>query len=323
MTFRVFFTVLYCALFSLTQAQTCCSGGIPLSNSLGLEPTEKGTLQIALNYDYNNLNTLNFESEKLNDNARLRITHSALMNVGYAITNNFSVEGLFSWVNQRRKISQFGNVDLDQSSGIGDAVVLFKYHFKNTLGKNTELSLGLGSKIPLGSSTEKDENGIVLNADLQPGSNAWDIIYLSSFSKRFNFRPTFTLSSRIIYRSTGTNNSYFGNSTYKFGNEFQAFINFSDQFVFLKTLTNPSISLKYRNAKQDKIGGFNLNNTGGNWVFIIPNFTINLTPNLVFSTKAELPIYSKVDGTQLTPTYRITTGILITLAKKENVINLN
>ena len=58
-------------------------------------------------------------------------------------------------------------------------------------------------------------------------------------------------------------------------------------------------------------------------MFIIPNFSINLTPNLVFSTKAELPIYSKVDGTQLTPTYRITTGILITLAKKENGINLN
>ncbi len=323
MNLRVFYIILYCSVFSLTNAQTCCSGGIPLSNSIGLETTEKGTLQIALNYDYNNLNTLNFESEKLNDNARLRITHSALINIGYAVTNNFSIEGLFSWVNQRRKISQFGNVDLDQSSGIGDAVVLFKYNFKNVLGKNSEWGLGLGSKIPLGSSTEKDENGIVLNADLQPGSNAWDIVYLSSFSKRFNFRPTFNLSSRIIYRSTGTNNSYLENTTYKFGNEFQAFINFSDQFIFLKTLTNPSISFKYRNAKQDKIGGFNLNNTGGDWVFIIPNFSINLTSNLVFSTKAELPIYSKVDGTQLTPTYRITTGILITLAKKENVINLN
>ena len=323
MAYKRYFLVLFVFCFSLINAQTCCSGGIPLSNSIGLETTEKGTLQIGLNYDYNNLNTLNFESEKLNDNARLRITHSALVNIGYAVTNNFSVETLFTWVNQRRKISQFGNVDLDQTSGIGDAVVLLKYNFKNSLGKNSELGIGLGSKIPLGSSTEKDENGITLNADLQPGSNTWDIIYWSSFSKRFNFRPSFNLSSRIIYRSTGTNDSYLGNSIYKFGNEFQAFLNFSDQFVFLKTLIYPSLSFKYRNAKQDQIGGFNLNNTGGDWVFIIPNFTINLTPTIAFSTKAELPIYSKVDGTQLTPTYRITTGILITLAKKENVINLN
>ena len=323
MNLKCFFIIFCCSLFSSTHAQTCCSGGIPLSNSIGLETTEKGTLQIGLNYDYNNLNTLNFESEKLNDNARLRITHSALVNIGYAVTNNFSLEGLFTWVNQRRKISQFSNENLDQSSGIGDAVFLAKYNFKNALGKNSELGLGLGSKIPLGSSTEKDENGITLNADLQPGSNAWDIIYWSSFSKRFNFRPSFNLSSRIIYRSTGTNDSYLGNSSYKFGNEFQTFLNFSDQFLFFKTLIYPSLSFKYRNAKQDKISDFNLNNTGGDWISIIPNFSISLTPKITFSTKVELPIYSKVDGTQLTPTYRVTTGILITLAKKQNVINLN
>ena len=64
MNLRVFNIVIFCSIFSLTQSQTCCSGGIPLSNSIGLETTEKGTLQLALNYDYNNLNTLNFESDK-------------------------------------------------------------------------------------------------------------------------------------------------------------------------------------------------------------------------------------------------------------------
>ncbi len=34
-------------------------------------------------------------------------------------------------------------------------------------------------------------------------------------------------------------------------------------------------------------------------VFIIPNLSININQNLVFSTKAELPIYSNLDGTQL------------------------
>jgi len=66
-------------------AQTCCSGGIPLSNSVGLAVLEKGTAQIGINYDYNNLNTLNSGSEKLDDNARLRITHSVLVNFNYAI----------------------------------------------------------------------------------------------------------------------------------------------------------------------------------------------------------------------------------------------
>ncbi|GAA3601590.1 hypothetical protein GCM10022396_18770 [Flavivirga amylovorans] len=305
------------------NAQTCCSGGIPLSNNIGLSQQEKGTIQIGLNYDYNYLNTLNSGTETLNDNSRLRITHSVLLNANYSITNRFSVEGLFTWVNQRRKISQFGNENLDQTSGIGDAVLLLKYNFPNILGKESNIAIGLGSKIPLGSSTETNDQGITLNADLQPGSNAWDIIYWTSFSKNFSFRPSFTFSSRAIYRSTGTNDSYFENSSYKFGNEFQGFISFSDQFILFKTITTPSLSFKYRNAGQDKIDGFDLDNTGGDWISVIPNFSINLTPNMTFSTKAEIPIYNNVDGTQLTPTYRITAGVLLKILPKKNVLQLN
>lgn len=320
---RVFFMGMFVLHFTFIAAQTCCSGGIPLSNSIGLAILEKGTVQIGINYDYNNLNTLNNGTERLDDDSRLRITHSVLMNAGYAVTDRLSVEGLFTWVNQQREITQFGNVNLDQTSGIGDAVLLLKYNFTNALGKNSALDLGLGAKLPLGSSTETNDQGITLNADLQPGSNAWDIIYWSSMSKNLDFRPSFNISSRIIYRNTGTNDSYFGDSTYKFGNEFLAFVGFSDQFLLFKTLTTPSISFKYRDAAQDRIGGFDVENTGGDWVWIVPDFSINITPSMVFSTRAELPIYSNVDGTQLTPTYRLTTGVLIKIAPAPDLIKLN
>lgn len=323
MKLKIVFSAFSILLVNIIKAQTCCSGGIPLSNNIGLAILEKGTTQIGVNYDYNNLNTLNNGTEKLNDDSRLRITHSILINASYSITDRFSVEGLFTWVNQRRKITQFGNENLDETSGIGDGLVLLKYSFPNSIGKNSDLNFGIGTKIPFGSSTQKNDQGITLNADLQPGSNAWDIIYWSSTSKSFNFRPSFNISARFTYRSTGTNNSYFGDSTYKFGNEFQAFIGFSDQFLLFKTITAPSLSFKYRNANRDKIGGFDLENTGGNWVSIIPNFSINIKPNLVFSTRAELPIYSNVDGTQLTPTYRLTTGILFTIVPKKGVLILN
>ena len=323
MNFKIYLSLLLFPLAYFVNAQTCCSGGIPLSNNIGMAILEKGTTQIGVSYDYNNLNTLNNGSEKLDDNARLRITHSILVNASYAFTDHFSVEGLLTWVNQRRKITQFGGVNLDQSSGIGDALLLAKYNFADVIGKNSDLNVGVGTKIPLGSSTEKSDEGITLNADLQPGSNAWDIIYFTSVSKSMNFRPSLSISSRVIYRSTGTNNDYFGDSTYKFGNDFQAFVGFSDQFLIFKTIASPSISFKYRNAQQDKIGGFDLDNTGGNWVSVIPNFSININPNLVFSTKAELPIYSNVDGTQLTPTYRLTTGILYTIAPKKKFQILN
>ncbi|MBL4939891.1 MAG: hypothetical protein JKY16_06440 [Lutibacter sp.] len=323
MKFQIVFSVFSLIMLNAVKAQTCCSGGIPLSNNIGLAILEKGTAQIGINYDYNNLNTLNDGSEKLDDDSRLRVTHSVLLNVSYAITDKLSVEGLFTWVNQRRKITQFGNENLDQSSGIGDGLLLLKYDFPNAIGAHTDLNIGVGPKIPFGSSTKKNEQGITLNADLQPGSNAWDMIYWSSISKNFSFRPSFNISTKFIYRSTGTNNSYFGDSTYKFGNEFQAFIGFSDQFLLFKTFTTPSIFIKYRNTKHDKTGGFNITNTGGNWISIIPDFSINIKSNIVFSTTLELPIYSNVDGTQLTPTYRLTTRVLFTIAPKKEVLILN
>ena len=93
--------------------------------------------------------------------------------------------------------------------------------------------------------------------------------------------------------------------------------------IDLDSLVNPSLSFKYRNAQLDQIGGFDLDNTGGNWISIIPNFSIDITPSFAFSTKAELPIYNNVDGTQLTPTYRITTGLLFKIKPKVQLPNLN
>lgn len=315
----LFFSTL---LFSgFLYGQTCCSGGIPLSNNIGLDFLNKGSFQLGVHYDYNNLNTLNNGTEKLDDNSRLRITHSVLINAGYSISENFSVEGLFTWVNQRRNITQFGNSNLDQSSGMGDAVFLAKYQFPDLISQNSSLSVGLGTKIPFGSSTETNDLGIVLNADLQPGSNAWDIIYWSSYSKSLNSRPSMAISVRLIYRATGTNNSYLGNTTYKFGNELLAFASIGDQFVVGKSFMNPSLSVKYRKAVKDKIGGFDLENTGGNWMSIIPGIALSLSTNMSFLAKAEIPLHSDVQGTQLTPTYRLTAGILLKLTSKQLRLN--
>ena len=308
---------------NLTNSQTCCSGGIPLSNNIGLEFSGAQTALMGISYDFNNLNTLKNDSETLDDDSRLRTTHSVLINTGYSFSEKLSVEGLFTWVNQRRIISQFGSENLDQTYGLGDAVVLARYKIINNIKKNWSVNLGFGVKIPVGSSIETNDQGITLNADLQPGSNAWDLIYLLGTSKTFDFRPTMTFSTRIVYRQPGVNESYFGNSTYQFGNELQTYLSISDQFIIKKTLINPGITIKYRNAVKDQTQGFDIPNTGGDWVFLIPNFSIQLFQNISFNAAAELPLYSRPDGIQLTPTYRLTTGLLFNLFNKPQVVTIN
>ena len=316
--FLLFFLLQSIFVFS----QTCCSGGVPLSNNIGLPNANKGILQVSLSYDYNNLNSLYEGSKKLEDNNRLRITHSTLVNLGYSITDKLSVEGLFSWVNQRRRI--LTNNTLSQSSGIGDAILLSRYKFYD---KNFwTFSVGAGLKLPTGASDKKNDIGIVLNPDLQPGSNALDAIFITSISKQFNFRKSLTFSSRLTYRSTGVNSEYQNVNKYKFGNETQLFFSMVDQFFVFNKLFYPRITLKYRQVLKDRINNSNLSNTGGKWLFFKPGFSISSNDNISFITSLELPIYSNVDGIQLTPTSRFNFGILMQLFKnksKNKFINIS
>ena len=317
-------TVMVSSSFGLF-AQTCCSGGIPISNSIGLPIENQGSWQFSLSYDYNNLNTLNSGSDRLDDDSRLRITQSLLFNTGYTITDNLSVELLLTYVNQKREISQFGNVNTDETYGIGDGVLLFKYNINQLFSSNSTLRLGAGPKIPIGATDLTNDAGILLNADLQPGSGAWDLIMWSSYLHSFSFRPSGTFSLTALYRYTGTNEKYFNNTTtYTFGNEFQGFINYTDQFLLFKTLINPGLSLKYRWAGKDEIGESSLESTGGKWVTIVPSLDVRISKKLLFISKAEIPVYNYVEGTQLTPTFRFTVGLFLTLSKKKNeLLNLN
>lgn len=301
-----------------TNSQTCCSGGVPLSNNLGLPNEGKNSWIFGLNYDYNNLNTLKSGTERLEDNSRLRITNSILLNTSYSFTDKFSAELLLTWVNQTRTIRQFGNENFTETSGIGDAVLLFKYAIQNILGENTLLNLGIGTKVPLGKSDLISKQGIQLTADLQPGSGAFDGIGWLSLSKKLKSKPSALIFGNLSYRLTGVNDSYLNNtSTYEFGNELQVNLGYSDQFLLYKTLFSPKLTFKYRKALRDKINNNYLPNTGGEWVFVRPELSSEITSNIVLNSKIELPIYSYVDGTQLSPTLRLTVGFTYKLNKKK------
>ena len=302
-------------------SQTCCSGGVPLSNNLGLPNEGRGSLIVGMNYDYNNLNTLNAGRERLDDNSRLRVTNSILLNLGYSLSDRLSVEGLLTWVNQKRTITQFGNENLSETAGIGDAVFLVKYAIPEILGKTSVLNFGLGTKAPLGRSDLTTEEGFQLTADLQPGSGAWDGLGWFSVSKGLGFRPSATLSGSFTYRLTGKNTSYLNDTAvYEFGDVVQANLGYTDQLFWLNTIFSPGLIIKYRQSTRDRIDASEIPNTGGRWLFLRPELTVQLTTNLSLNGRVELPVYSYVDGTQLTPTTRVTTGIAFVF--KKNSINV-
>jgi len=310
----IFLAVLLSSATSQLLAQACCSGGVPVSGNLGLPASSAEVLQLSVSYDLNVLQTLKAGTETLDDDSRNRTTHSALFEIGYSLTNRFSVDGFFSFVRQERTISQFGNENFTYSQGIGDAVVLFKYKLLSFQNDATALQIGFGPKIPLGAADRKDDRGITLNADLQPGSGAWDAIFWSQFAHAMAFRPSLSLISTVTYAYKGVNDSYLGSESYQFGQEWQIMAGLSDRLFIGKNIVDPSLRLQFRTVRPDQFNDEQQPGTGGEWVFIIPGFTYWLNPDLSVNANLSLPIYARLEDTQVTPTYRFTTGVYYRLA---------
>ncbi|MCZ6777010.1 MAG: hypothetical protein O7D34_11200 [Ignavibacteria bacterium] len=296
--------LLICAGFSQSSwAQACCSAGTPLLSSLELPSTARGNLQFALTYEYNALLDVLSGTRTLEDDTRRRVTHSVLLETSYGLSSTFSVSALLTLVQQERRIvSPFDGTESQLSArGIGDAVVLFKHSLVPlNIFSQLEVTIGGGAKIPLGSST-LTSGGILLPADMQPGTGAWDGILWAYGSK--GFLPTLPLNifATTSYRFTGVNDRFGGeHEGYKFGNEFIVSVGVGYRTDMLLDF---SLHFRFRHTTPDQFGGSGIPNTGGDWFYLIPGINVKSSPNLTFRASGQLPVYRNLKGTQLTTSF--------------------
>jgi hypothetical protein len=290
-----------------------------LTGNLGSMPSASvGTWQVSPSYDLNYLNTTKIGKRTVGDATRQRLTQSLLLETGYSISDHFHLSILFTYVFQSRIISVPGGKNKDALHGIGDAVMLMTYSTGDGIGQKWELMLGGGPKLPLGRSDMSRSDGILYNADLQPGSGAWDAIVWGLLSRQGIIRPSANLSLRMIYRFTGVKDNYLGFTNYRFGNELQVITGISDQVIIGNELFNPSMLIRYRSTRPDLQGGEEFPNTGGRWVFLVPGLVYQSSPDFHASLAVEIPVYSYLQGVQLTTDFRISAGLYFRIKNKKN-----
>jgi len=287
-----------------------------------MPPGDKGAWQINLSYDQNMLKTLKEGSDELNDNSRERITRSILVEVGYGFTERLAVDVFFSYVNQIRTIKQFGNTDYISTHGLGDMVLLFKYRISNPRDTRQNLLIGIGPKIPTGRTDFARDDGIILNADLQPGSGAWDAVMYGFYNRSFGFRPSMGFSVSLVYSLKGINPDYFNGQSYQFGNEILGQLAIVEKINLGIQIFDLGLTLRYRHQGEDLFNQRTLPNTGGHFLFLTPGASYFITSKLSLNFSADLPLYIKVEGTQLAPTYRFTFGVFMVINKKGKIKNL-
>ncbi|WP_337865550.1 hypothetical protein [Ignavibacterium sp.] len=305
---RVIAIIIVSLLAGRIYSQACCSAGTPILGSLESSTTAKGNLQLSLTYDYNTLKSVIEGSTQIEDNTRERISNSVLLEATYGLSDEFSLTGLFSFINQRRIISSsLGEENLLSSSGFGDVLILVKYDLiSQNIFNQRQLALGVGPKIPVGIS-DQTQNGILLPADMQPGSGSWDVVFWGYYSE--GFMPSLPLNIFIIASyKVNSANKRFSNSDagYKFGNEFVSSIGAGYR---TDTIFDYSFSLRFRTTAVDQFDNQEVPNTGGLWIYALPGLNIKIADNLITRLTGQIPLYRNLQGTQLTTSYTLSASI--------------
>ncbi|AWV97017.1 hypothetical protein [Arcticibacterium luteifluviistationis] len=315
--------IFYCFIVGLflysfeTNAQTCCSGGVPISNSLGLPIISKNAIQFNLSYDYNNLSTIVQDKERIDDDSRTRVTQTTMLQLGIGLSPKWSMEVLIPYIKQSRRIVQFVNEDFVSTSGLGDVSTLISYNFLKPLS-NVSFSGGIGLKAPTGSITNKNSQGIVLNADMQPGTGAWDVFSLLRFISPFGSRKNINFYSNVILSHKGVNQDYQPNLAYKFGDEQQITVGVNAQGLAFKSLWNVGVGARLRNVNSNKINKQIVGSTGGHWILGTANLSHWISPNKTsINLATDIPLLVSVSGLQNVPTYRINLSLYSVLEYKK------
>ena len=204
---------------SLPGFSQCCAGscGSPIAGGASQGVLSEHQLEFNTNFQFTNSNK--FYKEDSPDTANTFDSFESIyeyFRIGYGVTKNFTMSVESGYFIRKKETGLNGNpATTYESSGFGDLILFPKYDILNRTGKNsrTEITLGLGVKIPLGSYNDSTGNiepfsgqtyYVTNPTAVQLSSGAMDIIYYTSVFRGFT-EKNFRVFANGYYISKGYN----------------------------------------------------------------------------------------------------------------------
>lgn len=296
-------------------AQTCSCAGAPLISSQNFATVAKGNVLAGFTWEHNNISDLYNGSSEMNNRSQERITNTGLLELSYGISEKLSITTTFTFIEKIRTtgLQSPGSQNTLSTSGIGDGMVLLKYHMiDQDLWNPYQVSIGAGTKIPF-ATTSLSVNGIALNADMQPGTGAWDgvgWIFASRVLRELNLNVFINGS----FRYTGTNERFNENDKYTFGNEIVSIAGASGRF---RDRWFYEGQFKYRSTSRDKLNDFRMPNTGGQWLSVKAGIGYQLLDQITLRLNGEKPVFQHLKGTQPTTSFVVSGSIFFSMFKDQ------
>lgn len=308
-------------LTNKVYSQGCCSGGSgsPIAGGASQGVLQDRQVEIAANYQY--LSTNKFyvkdrDTSALFDNLSSNYVY---LRVAYGITKDLTMSVESGYFLNKTQVG-LDRVDTITSSGIGDLILFPRYDIlnRNTETKRTEITIGIGLKIPLG--MYDDSTVVYTNPNtgqkyyttspptVQPTNGSNDFIFYG-FLYRGYPEKKFRIFSNLIYIRKGWNPL-----GQKFG-DYASVGLFVGQTFFKKLGITLQVKgewigkMKYdKNVDMLALYNIDVASTGSRKIFFVPQISFNHKDFTIYALN-EFPLYQYLHGTQVGSQYQATVGI--------------
>ena len=328
---RILFVVFFSSLSYFIYAQGCCSGGAgsPIAGGAATGVLQENQMEISVNFQSNQSNTFYSESN-ITDPLFNNLTSDYLFfRSDYGISKKLTLSVATGYY-LNKSLIETDNSDTISSKGLGDLIIFPRYSVYNKISnfKRTEIALGLGLKMPLG--THKDSTLVYSDEwigdiySLNPptvqttnGSN--DFMFYSFFFQEYQKRKL-RLFMTTLYVDKG-----FNSLGIKYG-DYASLGLFASKTILRNWGLTTQIKLErigmIQSAKNVDLIVYNIdpNSTGSKKVFFTPQLSYSQNGITVFAT-SEIPLYQYLNGTQVGSQNQFTVGMNYRfLIKKDKII---
>ncbi len=320
MKIRVYLSGVFLFFHVVYFSQGCCSGGgtNPIAGGAATGVLMKNQMEISTNYQLmksNKFYTQDRDTVPLFDNLN---SSYLFLRMDYGISEKLTLS-LASGYYFNRSLIELDNEDTTFSNGLSDVIVLPRYNIFNKIDekKRTELALGFGVKIPIGS--HKDSSLVFSHPligdfystnppTVQPTNGSIDFMMYSFFIRSY-VKQKIRFFSNALYVKRGYNSL-----GQKFGDyaSLGLFVGktFFRKFGITAQLRGEWIGKMKAANNIDLLGNYGIeqSSTGSRKLFFVPQISY-IHKSLVFFATSEIPFYQHVNGTQVGSQHQFTAGL--------------
>ena len=332
---RLIVLLIFSFLFkNIAFSQGCCSGGgsNPIAGGTATGVLQKYQMEVSLNYQNNTSNkffegTEEVSQEGIYDKLSseylfLRTDYGISKKLTLSIGTGYHLNKTLSYKDQDTSAS---------SSGFGDLIIFPRYDIYNETKGNirSEITLGFGVKVPIGSHTDTIETvpGVwdLIPPTIQLSTGGTDLMFYSFFFREYK-KQKLRFFANSLYIRKGYNSldekfgdytsvSLFASKTFfrKWGITTQIK---AERIGQIEVRQSKLLDLVIRNPYEAENFLDKQESTGSKkWIFI-PQLSYSQNGITVFAT-SEIPLYQYLNGNQIGSNQQFTFGINYRFLTKE------